>query len=222
VLIDLSDASARPAEVGRAGAQRALKRGVDVVVAAVLLLVSLPVVLAVALLIRLDSPGPVLFRQTRVGAGGRRFRIVKFRTMVRDAEQILQNDIALRRLHESNSFKLPVDSDPRVTRVGRWLRRTSVDELPQLWNVLCGDMSLVGARPVEPAQVARLYGGRQEVYLRMRPGLTGPWQVSGRSHVGDDERVAFDTSYVENWRMSADLRILARTVPAVLRRRGAH
>jgi exopolysaccharide production protein ExoY len=202
--------------------QRAVKRTFDVLVAAVGLLAVLPALLVLGALVRLDSSGPALFRQARVGAGGRRFRIAKFRTMVEGAEDLLELDPDLRKLHRENSFKLPVAMDPRVTRLGAFLRRTSLDELPQLWNVLIGDMSLVGARPVEPGQLPLLYGDRQECYLAMRPGLTGYWQVSGRSAVGDDDRAALDLHYLENWSMGLDLKIIAKTLPAVITRHGAH
>jgi lipopolysaccharide/colanic/teichoic acid biosynthesis glycosyltransferase len=191
-------------------------------VAAIGLVLVAPVLFLVSVLVRLDSSGPVLFRQTRVGVGGRGFRIAKFRTMVVDAERVLADDPELARLHRVNSFKLPVDSDPRVTRIGRFLRRTSLDELPQLWNVLRGDMSIVGARPVEPRQVPTLYGRDQGLYLRMRPGLTGYWQVSGRSHIGDEGRAELDSYYVENWNLWLDVRIMVKTLPAVLSRHGAH
>ena len=202
--------------------QLAAKRGVDIAVALVGLVIVFPFMLILAAAVKLDSHGPALFRQTRVGAGGRTFKITKFRTMVDKAEALLYEDPELRRLHRSNSFKLPVEMDPRVTRLGRMLRATSLDELPQLWNVLVGDMSLVGARPSEPAQVAQLYGENQEYYLSMRPGLTGYWQVNGRSAVGDDDRVALDMHYVQNWSFWLDIRVIVKTLPAVIARRGAH
>ena len=198
------------------------KRVIDVTVSFIALVLVLPVLAVVALLVRLSSPGPALFRQTRVGAGGRRFKVLKFRTMVSDAEERLAADPDLRRLHEANDFKLPVELDPRVTPVGRFLRRMSLDELPQLFNVLRGDMSLVGARPIEPAQVPLLYGARQGLYLRMRPGLTGYWQVNGRSAVTDDARAELDVHYLQNWNLKMDAQIMLRTLPAILTRHGAH
>jgi exopolysaccharide biosynthesis polyprenyl glycosylphosphotransferase len=198
------------------------KRLIDMVLSAVALILIAPVILAVAIAVRLDSKGPALFRQTRVGVGGRSFRIVKFRTMVDGAEEVLKSDPDLHKLHMQNDFKLPVDLDPRVTGVGRFLRRTSLDELPQLFNVLRGDMSLVGARPIEPAQVHRLYGQHTDAYHHMRPGLTGFWQVNGRSEVSQQDRAEMDVYYLQNWSLWLDLRIMLKTLPVVIRKHGAH
>jgi lipopolysaccharide/colanic/teichoic acid biosynthesis glycosyltransferase len=199
-----------------------VKRAIDFGFALAGLAILAPVLLILAIIVKLDSPGPAFFRQIRVGARGRRFSIVKFRTMVRDAEHILDADPQLRQAYEANDFKLAVDDDPRITRIGRFLRATSLDELPQLWNVLWGDMSLVGMRPIEPAQVSALYREQAPIYYAGRPGLTGLWQVSGRSEISDDKRARLDLEYAENWSLGLDVRILLRTVPAVLTRRGAH
>jgi Undecaprenyl-phosphate galactose phosphotransferase WbaP len=185
------------------------------------LLIS-PLLLAVVVLVRLDSPGPAFYGHLRLGAGGRYFCCWKFRTMRTDAEQLLdeylRGDPELRAEWEK-SFKLR--NDPRVTRVGRFLRRTSLDELPQLWNVLRGEMSLVGPRPIVEAETSR-YGAVYEMYRRTRPGISGLWQVSGRSDTGYRERIELDAYYVHNWSVWLDLVILIRTVRMVLLGRGAY
>lgn len=194
------------------------KRAFDVSLAGSLLIVLPPVFLAVALAIRVDSPGPVFFRQTRVGRGGRTFRLWKFRTMVTEAEELLAE---LRERNEAEGPLFKIRDDPRVTRVGRLLRRYSLDELPQLWNVLKGDMSLVGPRPALPSEVLR-WLPELHSRLRVRPGLTGMWQVNGRSHCSFTDYVSLDLYYVENWTLWADLAIIAKTFPSVLIRRGAY
>jgi lipopolysaccharide/colanic/teichoic acid biosynthesis glycosyltransferase len=166
----------------------------------------------------MDSPGPVLFRQERVGVNGRSFTMLKFRSMVVDADQQLE---ALRADNISDGLLFKLRDDPRVTRVGRWLRRLSLDELPQLVNVLTGSMSLVGPRPPLPSEVAA-YDSSVRRRLLVKPGLTGLWQVSGRSDLSWDEAVRLDLRYVENWSLVLDLLILWRTGRAVLRRSGAY
>ena len=201
---------------------RTLKRAFDVVAVLVGGLAILPALLAVAAWIRLDSPGPALYRQRRVGLGGRAFHVWKFRSMVRDADARLADLLARdpgARAEWDASQKL-VD-DPRITRVGRLLRRTSLDELPQLWNVLVGDMSLIGPRPIVDAEIAK-YGEAFELYTQVRPGMTGAWQVSGRSDTSYAYRVDLDAGYVRNWSMWLDIEILLRTVSVVLRREGAY
>jgi lipopolysaccharide/colanic/teichoic acid biosynthesis glycosyltransferase len=176
--------------------------------------------LIVAILIKLDSRGPVFFVQERLGLGGRVFRLVKFRTMRDGADAQKERLAHLNRTGDPRLFKIP--NDPRVTRVGRWLRRWSIDELPQLWNVLKGDMSLVGPRPFPVSDLAG-YQDHHFLRLTMRPGITGLWQVAGRSDIVDfEEVVRLDRQYVERWSPWLDLVILARTVPAVLRRKGAY
>ena len=178
-----------------------------------------PVLVVVALVVRGSTPGPVLFSQLRVGKDGREFRIWKFRTMHVDAEQ-RRADVASDNVHGTEVlFKIP--HDPRVTPVGRWLRRFSVDELPQLVNVLLGQMSLVGPRPPLPSEVAR-YGDGVHRRLLVKPGLTGLWQIRGRSDLSWDESIRLDLRYVENWSLSLDLMIIWKTFAAVLGGRGAY
>ena len=205
----------------RHGAERSQapwpKRVLDVAGAACLLMCSAPLLALAALAIRLDSPGPVLFSQLRCGKGGRRFRFYKLRTMTVEAESLKP---ALLHLNEMDGPIFKIRRDPRVTRVGRVLRRWSLDEIPQLWNVLRGEMSLVGPRPALPEEVVQ-YGPRERGRLDVLPGLTGPWQVSGRNELRFEEAVRLDLQYVENASVAHDLRILARTVSAVLEGRGA-
>jgi len=196
---------------------RFLKRLIDRVAAVVLLVLLSPVLLAIAVWILLDGGRPVLLAQERVGKDGRRFRMLKFRTMVPNAEELLPHLVAFDRLPEP-VFKLP--RDPRVTRVGRVLRRTSIDELPQLWNVLRGDMSLVGPRPEEEQIVAR-YEPEHLVRLQVKPGLTGPMQVNGRGNLRFEERLAVEREYIENLSIARDLRILTATASTVVAGRGA-
>ncbi len=199
---------------------RAAKRLLDLVVAIVLLLVLLPLMAVIAAAVFVSDPGPVLFRQERVGRFGRTFRITKFRTMVTDAESRLWNDPALLERYIAKDHKLEPDEDPRVTRIGRVLRSTSLDELPQLLNVLAGSMSLVGPRPVLASEVPH-YGDRVDQVLSVRPGMTGLWQVSGRSNVGRPERVELDHVYAGDWSIAGDIGILARTIVVVATRVGA-
>ena len=199
------------------GFRRLTKEASDRVLAAVGLVVLSPLLLALSLAVRVTSRGPVLFRQVRVGLGGRHFVMYKFRTMVADAETRL-SDLAHLNEHDGVLFK--IRHDPRVTRVGRFLRRWSLDELPQLWNVLRGDMSIVGPRPPLPSEVER-YGQQVRRRLLVKPGLTGLWQVNGRAGLPWEEAVRLDLYYVENWSLSMDAVIIARSVTAVMRGRGA-
>ena len=196
----------------------ALKRIFDVVVSTIGLVLTAPLFLLIALAIVVDDGFPVLFRQLRAGENGRAFQIFKFRTMVRDAEAMLPELVSLDELTDP-MFKLK--SDPRVTRVGRFLRRTSLDELPQLLNVLRGEMSIVGPRP-ELIDLVERYAPEHEVRLRVKPGITGPWQVYGRSELTFDEVLAVEREYVENLSLGRDLRIILMTIPAVFGRRGAY
>jgi exopolysaccharide biosynthesis polyprenyl glycosylphosphotransferase len=194
-----------------------LKRVLDIVVSGVAVVVLSPFFLAVALAVKADSRGPVIFSQWRAGQNGRGFRMHKFRTMVRNAEELLPQLVRLDELAEP-VFKL--ERDPRATRVGRWLRRWSVDELPQLVNVLRGDMSLVGPRPEQVEFVDR-YSSEQRLRLAVKPGLTGPMQVYGRGALGLEERLAVENDYIENLSLGRDLRILGMTLSAVFRGKGA-
>jgi lipopolysaccharide/colanic/teichoic acid biosynthesis glycosyltransferase len=200
-----------------APAARALKRMSDLVLAGAAMLVAAPLMAVIALAVRIDSPGLALFRQTRVGRDGRLFVMFKFRTMVADAEQRRSSLLALSR----DPDWLLLDADPRVTCVGRLLRRTSLDELPQLWNVLRGDMSLVGPRPLIPVEHERaLSAGR--IRSEVAPGITGLWQVNGRTSIPFEDMLRLDRVYVTTWSLRGDLGILLRTVPAVLLARGVN
>jgi exopolysaccharide biosynthesis polyprenyl glycosylphosphotransferase len=195
-----------------------LKRILDVSIAGVALIVTAPLFVLIMVAIRLSGPGPVFYVQTRVGLGGREFRMFKFRTMRADAEAVLPTLVRFDALDEP-AFKLA--RDPRVTRLGRVLRRTSLDELPQLLNVLAGDMSLVGPRP-EQVELVRRYKPEHRFRLMVKPGLTGPMQVFGRGRLTFEERLAVEREYIENLSLSRDLRILALTVPSVFDGRGAY
>lgn len=198
--------------------QVVFKRVLDVLVSVVAMLVLAPLAVLLALAIKLDSPGPVVFRQTRVGRGGEEFTVLKFRSMRVDAEDRMEE---LRSLNESTGPLFKIRRDPRTTRIGRILRRMSLDELPQLWNVLKGDMTMVGPRPPLPAEVEQ-YAPWHQRRLEVTPGLTGLWQVSGRSDLTFDEMVLLDIYYVENWSPFLDLRILVKTVPTILFGAGAY
>jgi exopolysaccharide biosynthesis polyprenyl glycosylphosphotransferase len=200
------------------GGARVVKDIVDRLGALLLAVVLAPVLLGVALCVRLTSRGPVLFRQVRVGRDGREFRIFKFRSMYVDAEARLAD---LRHLNEHDGVLFKIRDDPRVTPIGRWLRRLSLDELPQLLNVVSGQMSLVGPRPPLPVEVAA-YADDVRRRLAVKPGMTGLWQVSGRSDLSWEEAVRLDLRYVENWSLSLDLVILLRTLTAVVRSSGAY
>ena len=217
-------------DVGRAGtitlergdppvATSRLKRFVDVVGAAVLLVVSAPLFAAIAVAIRVDSRGPVLLRQERCGQGGRRFLCLKFRSMHADADEGPHRRYVLSLIKDdadtSTDGVYKLANDERVTRLGHWLRRSSLDELPQLWNVLRGDMSLVGPRPPLPYEVEH-YDARQHERLTCRPGLTGLWQVSGRNQLSYRQMCEIDVRYVREWNHGLDARILLRTLPVVL------
>jgi exopolysaccharide biosynthesis polyprenyl glycosylphosphotransferase len=193
------------------------KRAIDVVGAGIVLALGAPLLSVIALAVRLDSPGPVLFHQTRMGRG-RTFEMYKFRSMRSEAEAEKE---ALTDLNEADGPLFKMRKDPRLTRVGRFLRRRSMDELPQLWNVLKGEMSLVGPRPPLPSEVQR-YQEWHKKRLDAPPGMTGLWQVSGRSHVSFDEMVLLDIYYIENWSPWLDLKILLRTAPKVLCGEGAY
>jgi exopolysaccharide biosynthesis polyprenyl glycosylphosphotransferase len=195
-----------------------LKRAMDVVIASAVLLVTAPLLVLIALAIKLDSPGPVFLRQVRIGRDGDEFICYKFRSMVQDAEA-RKHELMAQEGNNGPLFKMK--NDPRVTRVGWFLRKTSLDELPQFFNVLLGEMSVVGPRPQVPAEV-ELYEDWHYQRLEVTPGLTGLWQVSGRSDLSFDEMVKLDLYYAENWSPWLDIKLMLRTVPAVLFGRGAY
>jgi exopolysaccharide biosynthesis polyprenyl glycosylphosphotransferase len=200
------------------GWPRLMKGLLDRAGAALAILLLAPVLLALAVAVRMSGPGPVFFRQQRIGQGGRPFRMIKFRSMVPDAERHLE---LLREANVSDGLLFKIREDPRVTPVGRWLRRYSLDELPQLFNVLGGSMSLVGPRPPLPEEVAR-YDSSVSRRLLVKPGLTGLWQISGRSDLPWEETVRLDLRYVENWSLALDALIIWKTGRAVLTGSGAY
>lgn len=197
-----------------------LKRAFDLSISMVMLLILLPLFVVLAFAIRIDG-GPCLFRHKRLGKAGRPFMCYKFRTMRQNSNDLLESlllrDPAAKREWETTQ---KLRRDPRVTRIGTFLRQTSLDELPQLLNVLLGDMSLVGPRPITPQECLR-YGTFLRYYYSVQPGITGLWQVSGRSTTSYERRVELDTQYVIDWNLLSDFRILSKTIPAVLLRRGA-
>jgi Undecaprenyl-phosphate galactose phosphotransferase WbaP len=199
-----------------------IKRAIDLFLLSIFCVPAMTVAVVLALLIKAESRGPVIYRHERIGRRGKRFFAWKFRTMVDDAEAALCRYLEQHpELRAEWERKHKLRCDPRVTRVGKLLRRTSLDELPQLWNVLKGEMSLVGPRPIVDEEAVR-YNGHLADYLAARPGLTGLWQVSGRNDLSYDKRVALDVHYVRNWSVWLDIRILARTVPVVVGGKGAY
>lgn len=195
----------------------ALKRSIDIAVASIVLALAAPILAIAALAIKRTSPGPVLFRQVRCGLYGRPFEMMKLRTMVADAEA---RRAELLELNEMDGPVFKMKNDPRITPIGRLLRRFSIDELPQLWNVLRGDMSLVGPRPPIPSEV-NCYATTDRRRLSMRPGITCLWQVSGRNEIGFDQWVKLDLAYIDSWSLGLDLRVLLKTIPAVFKGTGA-
>ena len=192
-----------------------VKRAFDIIGASVGLVVTAPLFALLAIAIRLESAGAVLFRHERIGRDGRRFQCLKLRTMRSDAEAILHSDAAMYEEYRRNHYKIPDDQDRRVTRVGRFVRRTSLDELPQLWNVLVGEMSLVGPRPVVEEELVH-YGRARDLLLSVRPGMTGAWAVSGRHSVGYPARCEIELSYVRGWSIASDVAALVGTIRAVV------
>jgi len=204
--------------VQRSGWRGCAKRALDVVGAALGLLLTAPVLLLIAVAIKLDSNGPVLFSQERVGHEGDRFRILKFRSMVSNAEELMTQ---LLRENEADGPLFKLRKDPRITRVGRFLRKFSLDELPQLWNVLRGEMSLVGPRPALPHEITA-WSPELHHRLRVKPGITGMWQVNGRSDASFEDYARLDLYYVDNWSFLTDIAIVGKTVITLLRRQGAY
>jgi Undecaprenyl-phosphate galactose phosphotransferase WbaP len=215
VALELQQSLLRPS-------RRLMKRTLDLILSSIVVVALAPLMGLLALLVFLTSPGPIFYGQRRLGRAGIPFTAWKFRTMRRDADavlaEVLANDL-LAKVEWERDHKLR--RDPRITGIGRFLRSTSLDELPQVWNVLRGDMSLVGPRPVTAAEIPK-YGDQWAIYTRVRPGITGQWQVSGRNHTTYDERVAWDAFYVHNWSPWLDIVILARTVQTVVRGEGAY
>ena len=195
------------------------KRLIDLSVAGIMLIVSAPVLLAAAIAVKLDSAGPIFFVQERVGFNKRRFRMIKFRTMSVDAEARMKDVEHLNEKQGTPIFK--IKNDPRITRVGRWLRKTSIDELPQLINVLVGDMSVVGPRPLSVRDATRMEEAWQKRRFSVKPGLTCLWQVSGRSQLSFEQWMQLDLEYIDHWSLGLDASILLRTIPAIVLARGA-
>lgn len=212
VVVDISYGTPR-------GVTKMVKTAVDQFMSAILLVIALPILLACGLAVRLSSPGPMIFRQVRVGEGGTTFVMYKLRTMHTNAEARLGELLHLNEVDGGGQFKMA--EDPRITKVGRFLRRSSLDELPQLLNVLTGQMSLIGPRPALPSEVVT-YDDAARRRLAVKPGMTGLWQVSGRSNLSWDEVVRLDSDYIDNWRPGRELAIAFRTVKAVFTRSGAH
>ncbi|UJP08874.1 sugar transferase [Microbacterium sp. KUDC0406] len=200
------------------GGRHALKRALDIVVSSIALIPIALITPVLAVLIKVDNPGPAFFFQERVGRDGRTFKMIKFRSMRTDAEQQLA---ALKAQNEGSGLLFKMKDDPRVTRVGKVLRKLSLDELPQFWNVLSGDMSVVGPRPPLPSEVTA-YDGTVFRRLYIKPGITGPWQVSGRSDLSWEESVRLDLRYVENWSVMSDLQIMWRTAKVMVQPSGAY
>ncbi len=199
-----------------------LKRVMDVTLATVAILLLAPLLVGLAFLVQSTSPGPVLYGHSRVGFGGRTFKCWKFRSMVINGDTVLANHLRKNTAAQAEwNENQKLRHDPRVTPLGRVLRKLSLDELPQLFNILLGDMSIVGPRPIVTEEVRR-YGPSLGHYLRTRPGLTGMWQISGRSDVGYRQRVLLDRFYVRNWSLAKDIWIILRTIPAVLWSRGSY
>ena len=198
--------------------RRYIKRPLDTLASLLGIILLSPFLATIAILVKLDSAGPVLFRQRRVGENGEEFWFYKFRSMVEDAEQLKQKLMHLNEL-EGPVFK--ICDDPRITRIGKFLRRTSLDELPQLLNVLKGEMSLVGPRPPLPAEVEK-FEAWQRQKLAAKPGITCLWQISGRNHIGFTEWMRLDVEYIRKQSLGLDVKILARTLPAVFSRKGAY
>lgn len=198
------------------------KRVLDVVIVLILIVVFLPVIVIVSSWVKINDPtSSVLFKQKRVGKDGEVFKIYKFRTMIKDADKVLKSDNTLYKKYLENSYKLDPQEDPRITKLGIFLRKTSLDELPQLFNVLKGDMSLVGPRPVLEDELKE-YGHNINKFLSVKPGVTGYWQVSGRSEIGYPERVEIELYYVDRKNTILDLFIIFKTVAVVLKRQGAY
>jgi lipopolysaccharide/colanic/teichoic acid biosynthesis glycosyltransferase len=198
--------------------QYSWKRWTDVIGSILLLAVALPLWLIIPLVIKLDDGGPVIYRRRVMGKDGRQFDAFKFRTMVVNADEVMARNPQLQQEFEKNS---KLQNDPRITRVGRLLRKTSLDEFPQLINVLFGQMSLIGPRMISPQELSR-FGGQAKQLLSVKPGCSGPWVVSGRQDIPYEQRVELELNYIKNWSLSLDIRLLAKTAMAMLSMRGAY
>lgn len=196
-------------------------RARDMCFGAIALIQLLPVIIVVSLAVYITAGRPIFFCQKRLGKCGRLFVMYKFRTMRKDAEEVLRNDPELYRKYVANDYKLAAEEDPRITKLGCFLRRSTLDEIPQFLNVVIGNMSLVGPRPIVPAEIER-YGEDAEEFLSVKPGITGLWQVAGRSTVSYPDRKYIDLAYIQNRSLYLDLKILLKTIKAVFVRRGAH
>ena len=201
--------------------ERGASRLIDIILAITFIIILLPIMLIIFLLIKLDSRGPVLFKQQRIGKDGEAFLILKFRTMIINSEQKLKENPVLYRKYIENSYKLDPSEDPRITKLGEFLRKTSLDEIPQFLNVLIGDMSIVGPRPVLLDELKE-YGNKREIFLSVKPGITGYWQVSGRSNIGYPERVNLELYYIERKNILFDISIIGKTFISVLKKKGAY
>ncbi|UOO43740.1 sugar transferase [Priestia megaterium] len=193
----------------------------DICLSIIFIVFLLPIFLLLMVLVKLDSKGPIFFKQSRIGKNGNVFSIIKFRTMIMNSEEVLKNNTALYKKYVENSYKLDPSEDPRVTKVGRFLRKTSLDEIPQFFNVLKGEMSLVGPRPILDDELKE-YGKYAEKFLSVKPGITGYWQVSGRSDVGYPERVDLELYYVDRKSVFFDSYILLKTFIVVVKKKGAY
>lgn len=200
---------------------RFISRVIDIIASILLIVLLSPIFLAVAGIIYLSNGGPVLFRQQRLGKNGKRFEILKFRTMRKDAEIILREDKELYQKYLDNDYKLPAGKDPRLVKFGSFLRKSSLDEIPQLFCVIKGSMSLVGPRPIVPNEIER-YKGYERDFLSVKPGITGLWQVSGRSEIEYPQRKFLDLLYVENQSLFMDFKIIFKTIYAVIKKSGAY
>ena len=214
----MPDFNAVPFEVNKAPMYAFSKRVFDIVVGAIIVILLIPILPLVALMIKLDTSGPVFFKQDRVGENGKKFKFYKFRSMVHRAEDS-QERLSGRNEQEGPVFK--IRSDPRITTVGRFLRRSSLDEIPQMFNVLKGDMSIVGPRPPLPGEVAN-YQPWHMSRLSVKPGITCLWQISGRNHIGFNEWMRLDLEYLKTRSFKTDLLIFLKTIPAVIARKGAY
>ncbi|WP_254702792.1 sugar transferase [Priestia megaterium] len=201
--------------------ERGASRLIDIILAITFIIILLPIMLIIFLLIKLDSRGPVLFKQQRIGKDGEAFLILKFRTMIINSEQKLKGNPVLYRKYIENSYKLDPSEDPRITKLGEFLRKTSLDEIPQFLNVLIGDMAIVGPRPVLLDELKE-YGNKREIFLSVKPGITGYWQVSGRSNIGYPERVNLELYYIERKNILFDISIIGKTFISVLKKKGAY